>query len=86
MISPSSDQYFTSDILIAAYLKASGYEATIQPTNDPGFFTFCFEGEKDEFERLSAEFLSGGSIPALKYNSALNELRGALRRMKGGVR
>lgn len=75
------------EIPLAAFLRLRGHQATLIPPETPSdFFSFAFQGDPEEFERLAEDFASGASIPAFRYYQAVNALRGEIRLAKGGWR
>jgi hypothetical protein len=74
----------TQELPLAAFIRARGHEATlIPPDTSNGFFSFAFQGDPEELEDLAEEFASGGSIPAFRFYSALNSLKGEIRLARG---
>ena len=76
----------TRELALAAFLKAHGHEPTLDEADSRGFVTFCFTDADGSLDRLASQFLRSAEVPALPYYHALNDLRGAIRFVRGGGR
>lgn len=78
--------FTTRELALAAFLKAKGHQPTLDAADSRGFVTFCFTDADGSLDRLASSFLLSAEVPALPYFHALNDLRSAIRLVRGGGR
>ena len=78
--------FTTRELALAAFLKALGHAPTLQTDDSSEFVTFCFNDIDGEVDHLASDFLRSAEVPALPYFHALNDLRSAIRFVRGGGR
>ena len=76
----------TRELALAAFLKAKGHQPTLDASDPSGFVTFRFTDADGAVDRLASDFLRSAEVPALPYFHALNDLRSAIRFVRGGGR
>ena len=81
-----STYFRTNELALAAFLKARGHEPTLDEADSRGFVTFCFTDADGSLDRLASDFIRSAEVPALAFYHALNDLRGAIRLVRGGGR
>lgn len=81
-----SNQLETRELALAAFLKAKGHTPTLDASDPSGFVTFKFDDPEGALDRLASDFLQGAEVSALRFYHALNDLRSAIRFVRGGGR
>jgi len=76
----------TRELALAAFLKAHGHNPSLDASDPSGFVTFRFADAAGSLDSLASDFLRGAEVPALPYFHALNDLRSAIRLVRGGGR
>lgn len=76
----------TRELALAAFLKAKGHTSSVDASDHSGFVTFCFDDADGTLDRLASDFLQGAEVSALRFFHALNDLRSAIRFVRGGGR
>ena len=76
-------QFETQELALAAYLLARGHQPTLDEADSHGWITFRFTDVDGNVDRLASEFLRSAEVA---FYHALNDLRGAIRFVRGGGR